>query len=446
MRNQCIKLCGQISIVLFAMMAAIGSAEPLERRAAWQAKFKAPTEEGAEIREIKASSPLDNAGLKKGDLITSFDGQTIGKETQWHDISDALVGDKPYRIQYQRNGQQLSTEARFKALAREQHPGLETIYGSFKNAVGLGIRTIVTHPKGQEQAPWPAIFVVQGLSCSSIEILPNRKSNYIRLLKDIVRGSDMLVMRVEKPGLGDSEGHCSQTDFASELQVYETALQKLLERKDIDRQRVIVYGNSMGSALAPYLANKYQLNGVISDGPFFRSWFEHMLEIERRIKDMQGLSQSEIQQQINEAYIPLYYGMLIDKKSYAEVIKAKPQLAKYNYHGSKHMYGRPMSFYHQFQDFDFEGAWAKLKAPARVRWGRHDWIMSEYDIDMIATALEKNGNDNTEIYKYPLLDHWATLHESPSDSFHGKKGRWEDKISGQIVAWAKALNAEVNEY
>ncbi|MBB6520002.1 alpha/beta fold hydrolase [Pseudoteredinibacter isoporae] len=445
MRNLRKHLRRQISIVLFTMMAAISSAESLERRAAWQAKFKAPTENGVEIRELTPSSPLDQAGLQKGDFIIEFDGEKMDKATQWHDISDALVGDKPYRIRYQRDGQTRSAQANFPPLAREQHPGINTLYGSFKNPDGLGIRTIVTHPKEATQKQWPAIFVVQGLSCSSIEILPKRRSNYIRLLKDVVRDSNMLVMRVEKPGLGDSEGNCSQTDFATELQVYETALQMLLKRDDVDRQRVIVYGNSMGSTLAPYLANKYQLNGIISDGPFFRSWFEHMLEIERRIKSMQGLSQSDIQQQINRAYIPLYYGMLIDKKSYADVIKSNPELGKYNYHGPEHMYGRPMSFYHQFQDFNFEGGWANLKAPARVRWGRHDWIMSEYDIDMIAATLKANGNRNVEIFKYPLLDHWGTLHESPSDSFHGKPGRWEDKISGQIVGWAKALNAKVNK-
>ncbi|GAA6151573.1 alpha/beta fold hydrolase [Pseudoteredinibacter isoporae] len=446
MTNRLLHLCVQISILLCLMMAAISSAESLERRAAWQAKFKAPTDKGVEIRELEAESPLALAGLQQGDLITEFDEQRVDKNTQWHDISDALIGHKTYHLQFERAGQSQTAEVSFTPLEREQHPGLNTVYGSFTGPAGLGIRTIVTHPEQASQSTWPAIFVVQGLSCSSIEILPKRQSNYIRLLKDIVRNSNMLVMRVEKPGLGDSEGYCSQTDFQTELQVYEAALQALLARENVDRKRVIVYGNSMGSALAPYLANKYQLNGVISDGPFFRSWFEHMLEIERRIKAMQGMKQSDIQQQLNQAYIPLYYGMLIEKRSYAEVIKSKPELAKYNYHGPEHMYGRPMSFYHQFQDFNFEGGWANLKAPARVRWGRHDWIMSEYDIDMITATLQASGNKDVEVYKYPELDHWATLHDSPSNSFHGKPGRWEENISGQIVEWAKALNSQENAY
>ncbi len=46
---------------------------------------------------------------------------------------------------------------------------------------------------------------------------------------------------------------------------------------------------------------------------------------------MQGLTESEINQQMNLAYIPLYYGMLVDKKSYQQLTEENPELAKYNY-------------------------------------------------------------------------------------------------------------------
>ena len=50
----------------------------------------------------------------------------------------------------------------------------------------------------------------------------------------------------------------------------------------------------MGSAIAPLLANEFNLAGVISDGVFFKTWFEHMLEIERRILGFKGNSEAEI--------------------------------------------------------------------------------------------------------------------------------------------------------
>ena len=134
--------------------------------------------------------------------------------------------------------------------------------------------------------------------------------------------------------------------------------------------------------------------------------------------------------------------MLIEKKSYQQVIQEKPQLAKYNYHGDKHMYGRPMSYYHQLQDFDFEGNWEKLSVPTKVRWGTYDWIMSESDIDRIEKTLSKISDLDYEVSKYPKLDHWSTLHHSPTESFNGKEGQWESKIATQIVKWAKQLNSQ----
>lgn len=434
-----------ISLILISLSTTILS-DPLKRRAQWGGQFKGLSNDGITLTKISKNSPLDKAGLQSGDVVFSIDSTKINQQSSWYDLTDALVSGKNYRIGYRRNQQEKIVEITFPPVPKENYEGIKTVYSSFINANQIRQRVITTHPEtsnNQQPVQWPAIFVVQGLSCSSIESTPGRKSNFIRILRDLVQHSEMLVMRVEKPGLGDSEGNCSQTDFHQELQGYEQALQQLLARPDVDAKRVIIYGNSMGSALAPYLANKYQLNGVISDGPFFRSWFEHMLEIERRIKLMQGRNQSEVQHLMNSAYIPLYYGMLIEKKSYADVIKEKPALAKHNYHGDAHMYGRPVSYYHQIQDFDFEGQWAQLSTPARVRWGTYDWIMSESDIDSIAQVL-KASNSNFEVFKYPLLDHWATLHESPSNSFHGKKGRWEDNISGQIIHWAKELNSQSN--
>jgi pimeloyl-ACP methyl ester carboxylesterase len=171
-----------------------------------------------------------------------------------------------------------------------------------------------------------------------------------------------------------------------------------------------------------------------------------MLEIERRIKKMQGLDETKINRLINKAYIPLYYGMLIEKKSYRQVINEQPTLAEHNYHRQAHMYGRPVEFYHQLQDFDIAGNWASLKAPVRIRWGTNDWIMSEYDNDIIIGMLKDAGHTNAKLYKYPGLDHWSTVHKTAKDSFTGTPGKWEDRISHQLIDWAKELNSQTNNH
>lgn len=415
----------------------------LKRRASWQAKFSTvalnnKTSIGKKITQLDDNSPLYLAGLRNGDIIQSINNKTFLINEDWYDTTDALVADTNYKIGYFRDNKIQFFSAQFPALAREQHQNLITYYQTIENPNGIKQRVIITKPRSDE--PQAAIFIVQGLSCSSVELLATRKSNYSRLLKTLVTKSDMVVMRVEKPGLGDSEGNCSQTDFNTELAGYEVALKSLKSLPYVDAEKILIYGNSMGSAIAPYLANKYHAKAVIADGTFFRSWFEHMLEIERRIKSMQGLSENEISQQMNVAYIPLYYGMLINKKSYQQLIAEKPALAKYNYHGQNHMYGRPMSYYHQIQEFDFAGQWQKLSLPVKIRWGTNDWIMSEADNDMIKQALKVANNKHIELYKYPGLDHWSTIHTSAKNSFLGKQGIWDENVALQIVDWAKELS------
>ncbi|NVK21514.1 MAG: alpha/beta hydrolase [Kangiellaceae bacterium] len=425
-------------VVIFTLSKSL-IADDLQRRAQWHASFSKLEHPGVLIRNISDISALKAAGLKENDIILKVNAQSVVSQEVWNDISDSLISGREYLLLVREHGTRNlnSHKLTFQAVPFEQHQGLETIYETVTSDYGNRQRVIITKPSTEE--PQPAVIFLQGLSCSSIELIPNRRNNYLRLIEDIVQKSEVVVMRVEKPGVGDSEGHCSDTDFTAELNGYETAVQHLLSKDYVDKTKVVVYGNSMGSALAPYIANKYNLSGVISDGTYLRTWFEHMLEIERRIRKMQGDSQSEITQKMNHAYIPLYYGMLIEKKSYADMIKENPLLAGYNYHGLNHMYGRSMSFYHQLQEFDIAGAWEKLEVPARIRWGTHDWIMSEYDNDMIVEILQSSGHQDHTLLKYPMMDHWSTIHKSYESSFKGEKGAWDPKVSGQILDWIKEL-------
>lgn len=133
--------------------------------------------------------------------------------------------------------------------------------------------------------------------------------------------------------------------------------------------------------------------------------------------------------------------MLIEKKSYTQVIREKPFLKSYNYHSPEHMYGRPVSYYHQVQDFNFAKSWKELKVPARIIRGTNDWIMSDDDNDLILEILKSSGHQDHVLYRYPGLDHWNMIHENPIDSFLGKPGKWKDGISQIILEFAWELTS-----
>ena len=183
--------------------------EGSDRRAKWHAKFKSAQPVGREIVSIEPQSVLNAAGLVAGDILlavdtTLMDNELIVSGEQWWDIIYGLRADKPTTLTYKRNGQITAVDVTFNPVEKEQYEQLNTEYGFITSDFNIRQRYIITHPEMTEKQP--AIFVVGGLSCSSLESTPGRKSNFIRSLRDLVQQSGMLVMRVEKPGVGDSEG------------------------------------------------------------------------------------------------------------------------------------------------------------------------------------------------------------------------------------------------
>lgn len=440
-RSQKTMSMNKVKLLLLISMLSIVTleAQQLGRRATWEAQIAWPSSgnPGALINSIEKGSPLTRAGLREGDRILEVDGMPVITAEDWDHINYGIRANRSTTIKVKRGSTAESFEVNLNALEKETHPGIDTYYEEVISDYGLAQRTIITKPKGKGKSP--AIFLVQGLSCSTIEKFSSRSNNWVKLINDLAEKSGMVLMRVDKPGVGDSEGNCNSVDFHTELSGYEAALKELKNKPYVDTTNIIVYGNSMGSAIAPYLANKYNLKGVISDGTFYKTWYEHMLEIERRILGIEGDSPAVINQKMNEAYIPIYHGMLVGKKSFEEILEETPALAKYHRQGLQHMYGRPMAYYHQVQDFNFAGEWARVKVPVRVRWGTNDWIMSEFDNDMIMRVLDEAGHQDHELYKYPGLDHWSTIHPGYKESFTFQPGKWEDKISQQIIDWARYM-------
>ncbi|NAY91850.1 PDZ domain-containing protein [Muricauda sp. JGD-17] len=425
--------------VLFILVLLPMHSQMLGRRCSWEATINSPTTErpGAEIIKINPKSVLEEAGFQTGDIIIEVDGRLIKDDEVWTDVSYGLRANNPTRIVALRGANRVEAIVELKPRPKETHDGLDTFYEEVTSPYGITQRTIITRPK--KAGKQPAIVLIGGLSCSSIETYPGRSGNWVQTIKDLVEKSGMVVMRIEKPGVGDSDGDCGSSDFLTDLEGYRAAIKSLKSKPYVDTSKIVAYGSSMGSALAPMLANEFNLAGVISDGTFFKTWFEHMLEIERRILQFQGNTESEIVEKMNKYYFPLYYGMLIEKKTYQEVVDAYPALAEYNYHAPAHMYGRPVAYYQQLQDIDLAGQWEKIKVPIRILRGEHDWIMSAFDNHMIIEVLKRNGHNDHILYEYPGLDHWNTIHESPKNSFEGKPGKWDEGTINLIIKWAQDI-------
>src|SRR5437899_4148446 len=212
---------------------------------------------------------------------------------------------------------------------------------------------------------------------------------------------------MDKQGVGDSEGDCGETDFESELTAYWAAFRAVKNYDFIDANRIYILGISNGGGFAPLVpesdAEQAQVRGYISIGGWVKTWFEHMLEIERRRFALMGKSPGEVNDRMNGA-ATLYHEWLIEGRSVDDILKEQPQLADLRPEGKDHthLYGRPLAFYQQLQKLNLGVAWSRVKVPTYVLRRDCDWIMSREAHQLIAAYVSATGGD-AYTYEVPKM-------------------------------------------
>jgi len=323
---------------------------------------------------------------------------------------------------------------------RESYPNVDVIYDSVTAPDGKRLRTIITKSH-DSKGKLPVIFVAGWLSCDSVEAPAGRKDESGLVFRGLAQVTGFAFFRMDKHGVGDSEGVCAETDFDSELAGYRAAFRALKKYDFIDTKRIYMLGISNGGGFAPLVPEsdpeQAQVRGYISMGGWVKTWFEHMLEIERRRFALMGKSPGEVNDRMKGA-ATLYYEWLIKGRSVDDILKEQPQLADLWPEGKDyaHLYGRPLGFYQQLQQLNFATAWSRVKVPTYVLRGAFDWIMSREDSELIAAYVNKNG-DLASFYEIPNTGHTFQHYLSLADAFKGKSAPFDPKVIGLLADWLR---------
>src|SRR5438876_6920963 len=128
---------------------------------------------------------------------------------------------------------------------RESYPNADVIYDSVTAPDGKRLRTIITKPPAAK-GKLPVIFVAGWLSCDSVEAPANTKDESGLVFRGLAQLPGFSLFRMDKQGVGDSEGDCGETDFNSELEGYRAAFRALKHYDFIDSHRVYILGISNG--------------------------------------------------------------------------------------------------------------------------------------------------------------------------------------------------------
>ena len=426
-----------VALLVSGTSLAAAAEDPLRRRADLGASIAMP--EGgqpARIVRFRAGSVLDGAGLMAGDQIVALNGRPVTDELAFGAAIRALRGGDRVRIDARRGEQAIRADVVVPAMRREQIDGLDIRYGVATSDKGYQVRTYTTRPAGV-QAKLPVVVFVPWLSCSPIENPLGARDGWGKMLETVMRESGMQVVRIEKPGLGDSAGpDCADADLEHDLAAFRAGIRSALADPGANSTRLYLFGGSIGAALVPILAHEFALSGVVATGGFARTWYEHMLDIERRRLTLSGAKASEVNSAI-KGFAEFYDLTLRQGLAPAQAIARNPALGKLWYDAPAHQYGRPMRYYQQVQALDVEGAWERIAVPTLIVWGEYDWIMGRDESERAAALLKARDPALVTYIVRPGMDHHFDVYADPRKAFAEEGGAYDAGAGKLIAEWLR---------
>lgn len=308
---------------------------------------------------------------------------------------------------------------------REHFENATVQYDWVTNGRGEKLRTFITRPNNAS-GKVATIFFVGWLSCDTMEYPnPAPDDGFGILLRRLINESAYATLRMDKPGVGESQGSCAKADFQSEMTGWQAAFDSLSKYDFVDLDRVFVVGLSNGGGFSPLAARDHPVRGFVSCSSWGRTWYEHMLELERRRLTEAKKSPAEINSSV-KAFAEFYELYLVKGMNPGQAIAQQPEWKSLWYDSPDGQYGRPAAFYQQLQALNLGEVWQNVNAPVLVVHGTADTIMSRADSEAIAQIVNQVHPGGARYVEIDKMAHDFTVH-----------GKFYEQLVPTILNWMK---------
>jgi pimeloyl-ACP methyl ester carboxylesterase len=149
------------------------------------------------------------------------------------------------------------------------------------------------------------------------------------------------------------------------MEGWQAAFASLGKYDFIDQDRIFVVGLSNGGGFSPPAIGDYPVRGFVSAGSWGRTWYEHMLELERRRLTAEGKSLAEVNSSV-KVFADFYNLYLIKNMTPGQVLSQHPEWKALWYDTPDGQYGRAAAFYQQLQGLNLGETWRTVKVPVLV--------------------------------------------------------------------------------
>lgn len=414
--------------------AALASLSPEQ-----QQQFKLPADQGVLVQQTFAGQSAAAGGLEAGDLVLSVNGEAVGLASLIARIKTLPAG-QTASFSLIRNGKRLTKRVMMLERPRDTGTAAYTVaYDDVSTAAGR-MRTIHSHPKAAGKHP--ALFFIQGFSPISYDYRLDGDGPNAPILNAFATDG-YVTMRVEKPGVGDSEGGpFNDLDYTTELDIYRQALAQLKSLPDVDTTRILIFGHSMGGAFGPMVAAESAVRGFIAYGFVARTWHEYLLDTTRRQALLGGASYSQVDESIRQTSRVLQY-VFAEGSTPAQVKTAHPELAE-TVDGTfpdGRFNQKANTFWAQLCATNFAAYWEKANTRLLSIHGASDFVSEWADHQAAADLVNRMHAGWGTAIEVPATDHVFNHYETEAESFkHFPKGKFNPEVIGIMKKWAAEVN------
>lgn len=428
---------------LFAT-ATISRADDLKRRGIVGVQL-APLPDGepgkgALIQGVMPGTPAQTAGLEDNDIVIK-----VGK-VEVADLPALLAEFRKYyggddmTLTVKRGDKTVEKTLTLTPRPKETSTDFDVIYDAV-NVQGLRLRTYITKPK--KGGKHPAVLFISSPVPQPIEFPPQAAKHPFKQTMDMLTNAGIVTMRVERVGIGDSEGRDPQkTPLATDIETYRNAVKKLQTYDYVDAKNVYIFSFGMGSAVAPLAADGAQVKGVASyAATVMRPWSQGMVEQAKRgwaLHDGKETGYDE------RAKAVAKFVELCQKPGVKplDVLNDHPELkeAAESIGGpvtNDAFAGIDLKYFQDIAATDYAKAWAGLNAEVLSLWGEADFQANRGDCEMIAKVVNDAHAGRAKFVALPQVDHVFNKADDQEDSYLSgyQGGEFNPVAAKTIIKW-----------
>lgn len=397
-----------------------------------------PAPEGIVVTNVVPGSAAERAGFQVNDVMVRVAGQPVTDIQSGFPLFRKNRAGREAEIGIIRDGKEMTIKITPDPWPMETSEDHDVIYDSAGPA-GRRVRTLITTPKSPGKHP--AVMFIPGLGPASMDFGAMPQHPYRRLL-DGLTAKGFVTMRVERLGVGDSEGDSAfETTLQEDIASFSAALKKLKGYDYVDSENVFILGHSSGAMIAPVIADNVDVRGVITYAAIARplmAWSSEQNERRWKFELREGEELAKTRKHVSTFMKECF----VDGHTPEYVLDKHPELKDspdVQVQPNGIVMGLHYKFWQSLAALDLPKLWSDVDTNVLAVWGASDWQAAKACSQVVVDSVNAHSPGKASMLAIEGIDHGFQPAEDREESFlMGPTGEFNDVIIEETAKWMRS--------